>query len=161
MYATHQQLQAAAVAVDLHAAVRGERGYAESTGVAAIGARVAELRPHRELAATLARSVALEGPDGEACVVDGASPGLARAHAVVPGLGDRKAAQAVVGAELEDDDGWLLGQLPVDAREAGGGGVSADALARRPSRPAGWPWSARWPPGRAPSAVGVTISPTW
>lgn len=81
LYATLQQLRAAAVAVDLHAAVRGERGYAEQPGVAAIGARVAELRPHRELAATLARSVGLEGPDGEACVVDGASPGLARARA--------------------------------------------------------------------------------
>jgi DNA mismatch repair protein MutS2 len=80
MYATLQQLRAAAVGVDLHAAVRGERGYADHPGVAAIGARVAELRPHRELAATLGRSVGLEGPDGEACVVDGASPGLARAR---------------------------------------------------------------------------------
>ena len=81
MYATLQQLQAAAVGVDLHAAVRGERGYAGHPGVAAIGARINELRPHRELAATLARSVGLEGPEGEACVVDGASPGLARARA--------------------------------------------------------------------------------
>ena len=80
MYAVLQQLLAAATCVDLHAAVRGERGYADDPGVAAIGLRVALLRPHRELAATLARSVGLEGPDGEACVVDGASPGLARAR---------------------------------------------------------------------------------
>ncbi len=83
MYAALQQLQAAGLCVDLHAAVRAERGYADDPGVPAIGARVSALRPHRELATTLARSLGPEGPDGEPGVVDGASPGLARARSRV------------------------------------------------------------------------------
>jgi DNA mismatch repair protein MutS2 len=75
-----QQLRAAAACVDLLAAVRGERGYAGDPGVAAIAARVERLRPHRELAAALGRSVAPPGPDGEATLLDGASPALARAR---------------------------------------------------------------------------------
>ena len=50
MYAALQQLLAAGLCVDLHAAVRAERGYADDPGVPAIGARVSALRPHRELA---------------------------------------------------------------------------------------------------------------
>ncbi len=80
MYAALQQLQAAGLCVDLLGAVRNERGYAEDPGVPAIAGRVSELRPHRELAATLARSLGPEGPEGEPGVVDGASPGLARAR---------------------------------------------------------------------------------
>lgn len=83
MYAALQQLLAAGLCVDLHASVRAERGYADDPGVPAIGARVAALRPHRELATTLARSLGPEGPDGEPGVVDGASPGLARARSRV------------------------------------------------------------------------------
>lgn len=80
LYAVLQQLRAAAVCVDLHAAVREERGYAGDPGVAAIGLRVGELRVHRELLATLGRSLGPEGPDGAPAVVDGASPALARAR---------------------------------------------------------------------------------
>jgi len=80
LYAVLQQLRAAAVCVDLHAAAREERGYASEPGVAAIGLRVAALRVHRELMATLGRSLGPEGPDGAPAVVDGASPALARAR---------------------------------------------------------------------------------
>ncbi len=78
-----QQLQAVVVCVDLYAAAREERGYAGDPGVAAIGLRIGELRGHRELMTTLGRSLGLEGPDGAPSVVDGASPGLARARSRV------------------------------------------------------------------------------
>lgn len=75
-----QQLRAAAACADLLAAARSERGYAQDPGVVAIAGRIDGLRLHRELAAALGRSVGYEGPEGEACVVDGASPALARAR---------------------------------------------------------------------------------
>ncbi len=83
LYAALQQLRAVGVCVDLYAAVRAERGYADDPGVPAIGARVEQLRAHRELAATQGRSLGLEGQDGAPSVVDGASPALARARARV------------------------------------------------------------------------------
>ncbi len=76
-------LRAAAVCADLLAAARSERGYAGDAGVLAIAGRIDLLRCHRELAAALGRSIGFEGPEGEACVVDGASPALARARARV------------------------------------------------------------------------------
>ena len=83
LMAVLQQLRAAAACADLLAAARSERGYANDAGVQAIGARIDELRLHRELAAALGRSIGYEGPEGEACVVDGASPALGRARARV------------------------------------------------------------------------------
>jgi len=45
MYAALQQLLAAGLCVDLHAAVRAERGYADDPGVPAIGARHGSVEP--------------------------------------------------------------------------------------------------------------------
>lgn len=83
LMAVLQQLRAAAACADLLAAARAERGYAGDAGVAAVAVRIDGLRLHRELAAALGRSIGFEGPDGAACVIDGASPALARARARV------------------------------------------------------------------------------
>lgn len=64
-------------------------------GHAALCEALPGLRPHAELAATLLRSIALDGPQGEPVVADAASPALARARGQV-----RSARQALVrGAE--------------------------------------------------------------
>ncbi|MCX4239974.1 endonuclease MutS2 [Paraliomyxa miuraensis] len=52
-------------------------------GHSALVAALPGLRPHADLAATLLRSIALDGPQGEPVVADGASPALARARAQV------------------------------------------------------------------------------
>lgn len=68
---------------------------AARAGHAALVAALPGLSPHAELAAVLLRSIALEGPQGEAIVADAASPALARARSQV-----RSARQSLVrGAE--------------------------------------------------------------
>lgn len=80
LLAVLRQLQAVGIAVDLHAAAADERGYKDDPGLKEIGRRIEALRPQRELAASLGRSVAPDGPEGEPWIVDGASPGLHRAR---------------------------------------------------------------------------------
>jgi DNA mismatch repair protein MutS2 len=68
---------------------------AAAAGHAALVLALPGLRPHAELAALLLRSIALDGPQGEAIVADAASPALARARSQV-----RTARQSLVrGAE--------------------------------------------------------------
>lgn len=80
LLAVLRQLQAVGLCADLHATAAAERGYADDPGVKEIGRRVEVLCPQRDLAASLARSVAPDGPEGEPWIVDGASPGLQRAR---------------------------------------------------------------------------------
>lgn len=56
---------------------------AARAGHAALVSALPGLVPHAELAAVLLRSIALEGPQGEAIVADAASPALARARSQV------------------------------------------------------------------------------
>lgn len=68
---------------------------AARAGHAALVDALPGLEPHAELAAVLLRSIALDGPQGEAVVADAASPALARARGQV-----RAARQSLVrGAE--------------------------------------------------------------
>jgi hypothetical protein len=168
LYAVLQQLRAAAVCVDLYAAAREERGYAGDPGVAAIGLRISELRVHRELMTTLGRSLGPEGPDGAPAVVDGASPGLARARGRVRELrvGLTKLAQRLIKQPgiAEALQGQLLYRARGAAGAAGAGGrvlaarggggdhprlerVGADAVCRAGGADGGEQRAARGPAG--------------
>lgn len=65
------------------AAVLAVQSDATRAGHAALVDALPGLRPHAELAATLLRSITLDGPQGEPVVADAASPALARARAQV------------------------------------------------------------------------------
>ena len=74
---------------------------------------------------------AVVGREGDAGEGDFGAAGFEGADDLVEvgaGVGDGKAAEAVVATELDDDDGGMEGEDVVEAVDAVFGGVSADAL---------------------------------
>lgn len=116
-----------------HPSVLAAASDATRRGHVALVEALPGLRPHAELAGLLLRSIAMDGPQGEAVVADAASPALARARGQVRGARQalvRGAERLVKGTALADAladrywterDGRVVLPVRSDSFSRGGG----------------------------------------